>query len=67
MSRSPVAVGEIVDVVGIVNKEDEEGLFANVKLNRRSYSIPLRDLEAIDRSSSEYQTLNDYVVWFANR
>ena len=67
MDRGPVAVGEIVEVIGIVNTEDEEGLFAKVKLNRRSYSIPLRDLEATDSSSSNYQALNDYVVWFANR
>ncbi len=67
MRRSRVAVGEIGEVVGIVDTKGEEGLFTEVKLNRRSYSNPLRDLEATYGSSSNYQALNDYVVWFANR
>ncbi|MCI5123700.1 MAG: hypothetical protein D3925_04300 [Candidatus Electrothrix sp. AR5] len=29
--------------------------------------FPLADIEAIDRSSKNYQPLKDYVVWYANR
>jgi hypothetical protein len=65
--RGPVAVGDIVEVVGIADVEDLYGLLASVRLDRRSYTVPLCDLEATDPTSSNYQPLNDYVVWFANR
>ena len=65
--RSPVAVGKIVEVLGIAQVDDHYGLLANVMLDRRAYTIPLCDLEATDDDSPNYQPLNDYVVWFANR
>ncbi len=65
--RGPVAVGEIVEVLGIEDGDDLYGLLANVRLDRRSYTVPLCDLEATDHASSNYQPLKDYVVWFANR
>lgn len=65
--RGPVAVGEIVEVLGIAEVDDLYGILVNVLLDRRSYTLPLCDLEATDHSSSNYQPLNDYVVWFANR
>jgi hypothetical protein len=65
--RSPVSVGKIVEVLGIAEVDDHYGLLANVMLDRRTYMIPLCDLEATDEESPNYQPLNDYVVWFANR
>ena len=67
LRRGPVAVGEIVDVLGIADVDDLYGVLVNVLLDRRPYTLPLCDLEATDHSSSNYQPLNDYVVWFANR
>ncbi len=65
--RGPVEVGEIVEVIGIDFIDDIYGIYVKVKLAQRTYSIPLCDLEATKSSSSNYQALKDYVVWFANR
>jgi len=65
--RGPVAVGDIVEVLGIADIDDLYGILVNARLDRRSYTLPLCDLEATDHFSSNYQPLNDYVVWFANR
>lgn len=67
LGRGPVAVGEVVEVLGIEDLNGLAGLLANVRLHRRSYIVPLCDLEATDHASVNYQPLNDYVVWFANR
>ena len=34
--------------------------------NRKRFTIPLSELEAVDEDSDEYQLLNDYSVWFVN-
>lgn len=63
----PVAVGDSVEVLEIINIDDRYGLLAEVRLGRRSYIVPLADFEATEHASPNYQPLNDYVVWFANR
>lgn len=65
--RGPVQVGDIVKVLRIADMDDRYGLFADVRLDRHAYLLPLCDLEASDKSSPNYQALKDYVVWFANR
>ena len=67
LRRGPVQVGDIVQILGIADVDDLYGLLVNVRLDRRSYTLPLCDLEATDHTSANYQPLNDYVVWFANR
>jgi len=65
--RGPVEVGDIVEVLGIAEVDALYGLLASVRLDRRMYTVPLCDFEATDDLSANYQPLNDYVVWFANR
>jgi hypothetical protein len=67
LRRGPVQVGDVVTILGIADVDDLYGILADVRLDRRSYMLPLCDLEAINPSSSNYQPLKDYVVWFANR
>lgn len=67
LRRGPVQVGDIVTILGIADMGDLYGVLVNVRLERRSYTLPLCDLEATDPASANYQPLNDYVVWFANR
>jgi len=63
----PVRVGDIVQILGIADVDDLYGVLVNVRLQRRSYILTLCDLEATDHTSPNYQPLNDYVIWFANR
>jgi hypothetical protein len=67
LRRGPVQVGDIVQILGIADVDDLYGLLVNVRLDRRSYTLPLCDLEATDHTSANYQPLKDYVIWFANR
>lgn len=67
LRRGPVKVGDIVQILGIADVDDLYGLLVNVRLDGRSYTLPLCDLEATDHTTTNYQPLNDYVVWFANR
>jgi hypothetical protein len=67
LRRGPVQVGDILQILGIADVDDLYGILVSARLDRRSYTLPLCDLEATDHSSSNYQPLNDYVIWFANR
>ncbi len=34
--------------------------------HRKRFTIPLSELEAVDKASDTYQLLNDYSVWYVN-
>ena len=34
--------------------------------HRKRFTIPLSELEAVDKTSRDYQLLHDYTVWFVN-
>ena len=43
------------------------GIIASIRLNGKNYKFPLCDLAAIDTTKSEFQLIDDYRTWFANR
>jgi len=65
--RGPIETGEHVSVLGIEIVDDSYGVIVSIKAKHGRYDFPLCDLEAIPDTSPNYQPLNDYVVWFANR
>jgi hypothetical protein len=65
--RGPVRTGERVSVLGIEMVDDSYGIIVSIKTKREHYDFPLCDLEALPDTSPNYQPLNDYVVWFANK
>ena len=65
--RGPLRVGDRLNVQGISSVEDLYGIIVKVRRGRRRYDVLLCDLEAVNKSSSNYQVLRDYVIWFANR
>ena len=65
--RGPIRTGERVSVLGIEIVDDSYGIIVSIKTKRGHYDFPLCDLEALPDTSPNYQPLNDYVVWFANR
>ena len=65
--RGPIRTGERVSVLDIEIVDDSYGIIVSIKTKRGHYDFPLCDLEALPDTSPNYQPLNDYVVWFANR
>ena len=65
--RGPVQEDDIVNILSIADVDDRYGLLVDVRLDRRAYVLPLCELDATDNSSTNYQPLKDYVVWYANR
>ncbi len=56
-------MSEIDDTYGII----VEGWKLEVKKGKKKFQVPLDDLEVTDKESSNYQYINDYSVWMANR
>jgi hypothetical protein len=48
--------------------DEDNGILVNVRRisDKREFTLPLEDLEAVDRTSINYQILDDYNVWFVN-
>ncbi|MCD6199929.1 MAG: hypothetical protein J7K15_15410 [Deltaproteobacteria bacterium] len=48
--------------------DEDNGILANVRRvsDKRKFTLPLEDLEAVGRTSINYQILDDYSVWFVN-
>lgn len=65
--RGPIRIGDHVTVLGIGMVDGSYGIVVPIKTKRGHYDFPLCDLEALPDTSPNYQPLNDYVVWFANR
>jgi len=63
----PVPAGARVTVVDLAGVDDLYGVLVSVTYGRRSYDLPLTDLKADDKNSTNYQLTDDYAVWFANR
>jgi len=63
----PVKEGDTVSVKSLPHLEDLYGIIAEIRLGRFKYAVPLCDLKVIDKTKPDYQLINDYRVWFANR
>lgn len=55
-----------VKVWGVEGFEDLYGIIMRVYLGRHKYAFPLFELEPTDKSSTNYQAIEDYKTWFAN-
>lgn len=64
----PLQSGHAVLVTGLAGAEDLYGVMVKLKVGRKSPLFPLCDLEVFEREAGEnYQLVDDYAVWFANR
>lgn len=59
--------GDKVIIKSLPHIVDMYGIIASIRLNGEKYEFPLCDLEAIDKSKTDFQLINDYRTWFANR
>lgn len=65
--RGPLKAGDRVTVLRFEGIKDLYGILVNIQTKRGDFVFPLCDLEAANQNSPNYQPLNDYDVWFANR
>lgn len=63
----PVKEGAKVLIKSLPHLEDLRGIIAEIRLGRSKYAFPLCELEVVDKTSPDYQLIDDYRVWFANR
>lgn len=63
--RGPVSQGDQVKVTGMSILDDTVGTVVRVRLKRRVYHLPLRELESLNAPAKVEQLIKDYRVWFA--
>ena len=63
----PFRAGDTIRVIGLNDVFEGYGVLVDVKKDRRKYQLPLADLRAKDNKAPEYQAIEDYAIWFANR
>ena len=59
--------GDKVTVMGFRLVDDMYGLIVDVFHKRGAYSLPLCDLQVSNKKSPNYQPVEDYRIWFANK
>ena len=63
----PLRAGDLLTVLGIEMVHDLYGIIVACRQGRVPCDVPLADLEVVDKNSPNYQLVDDYRVWFANR
>jgi hypothetical protein len=63
----PIRAGDTVRVIGLNDIFRDYGILVDVKMGRRKYQLPLADLRVKNNQTPQYQVIEDYAVWFANR
>jgi hypothetical protein len=63
----PIRAGDRLRVLAILGNVALHGVIVEVRRKHLSYQFPLADLEVIDKDSPNYQFVDDYSAWFANR
>lgn len=59
--------GDKVLIKSLTHIVDMYGIIASIRLNGEKYEFPLCDLEVIDKTKADFQLIDDYRTWFANR
>ncbi len=59
--------GNKVQVTKMLEVLEMYGIIVELRHQKRKYQHPLCDLEVLHKKSSNYQPLEDYCIWFANR
>lgn len=59
--------GQEVSIRSLPHIVDTYGVIATIRIGRNKYEYPLCELEVIDKKSPNYQPIDDYKLWFANK
>lgn len=63
----PLQHGDRIRIHSILGSEDLYGVIVKLRSGRKIYHFPLCDIEVLDEKSKNYQLVDDYRDWFANR
>lgn len=63
----PLKQGDRLSVKGISGVDDFYGINVETRRGRKKYHVPLMELEVTDKKSVNYQPVEVYKTWFANR
>ena len=70
VESDPLGSIQSEDAVRVISFNDvleDYGIIVNVKKDRHTYQLPLADVEVTDNNVIQYQSVNDYALWFVNR
>lgn len=59
--------GDNVLIKSLPHIVDTYGVIASISLKGKKYEFPLCDLEVNDNTTTDFQLIDDYKIWFANR
>ena len=59
--------GDTVSIKSLHDTADMYGIIASIRFNGKKYMSPLCELEVIDKTKADFQLIEDYKTWFANR
>lgn len=59
--------GDKVIIKSLPHIVDLYGIIASIRLDGKKYDYPLCDLKVIDKTQANFQLIDDYGIWFANR
>ncbi len=59
--------GEMITINSLSRINDIYGIIASISHHGKKYEFPLCDLKATDKAKAEFQMIDDYRIWFANR
>lgn len=65
--RGPLKAGDKGSIKSISMVDELYGVIVELRVGRTTYEYPLCEFAAPDKESSNYQLIQDYRVWFANR
>jgi hypothetical protein len=62
-----IKYGDKVVIIALPHIVDTYGIIASIRLNGKKFEFPLCDLEVVDKTKADFQLIDDYKTWFANR
>jgi hypothetical protein len=65
--RGPLKAGDTGSIKRISMVDELYGVIVELRVGGKKYEYPLCEFAATDKESSNYQLIQDYRVWFANR
>jgi hypothetical protein len=66
-ASEPFRLGHVMKVVGIDFEDDFYGVIAKVREDRHKGSVPLIDLELLEKDDRNLPYLEEYADWFASK
>lgn len=65
--RGGLRFGTKIKLLALDDYDDMYGIFGTGKSEMGTVTFPICNLEATNQASDNYELLNNYVIWFANR